>query len=135
MELLLSNPIVTIITAVVCVFVGKYLWVSKDDEKKVMEDINGIASKVETHLSFIKEDFSKQIHELEISMAERMGAHSEKMRVIQKETLDEANERFFSKEMADQHDERITALEKAINEITPRLAKIDAMFELMNKEK
>lgn len=119
MELLLSNPVTTVIVAVVCILVGKYVWVSKDDEKKINKDITKT-----------KEDFLAELHDLEIAFTEKIGSQSEKMRIIQKDILDEADKKFFTKEMAERHSERISALEQILHEILPRLEKIDVLYDM-----
>lgn len=119
MELLLSNPVTTVIVAVVCILVGKYVWVSKDDEKKINKDITKT-----------KQDFVTELHDLEIAFTEKIGNQSEKMRIIQKDILDEADKKFFTKEMAERHNERITQLEQILHEILPRLEKIDVLYDM-----
>lgn len=119
MEILFSNPLITVIAGVVCILIGKYVWVSKDDEKKI-----------NTCISKTKEDFLQELHDLEIAFTEKIGNQSEKMRIIQKDILDEADKKFFTKEMAERHNERITALEHILHEILPRLEKIDVLYDM-----
>lgn len=69
MELLLNNPMTTILVAFVCVLIGKYVWVSKDD--KVKDN---------TH-------FTQEIHNLQLSFVEKFGEQREQMRIIQKTYL------------------------------------------------
>ena len=45
MELIMSNPLITILIVLVIAVVGKYLFISKDKEKDIINDINNISEK------------------------------------------------------------------------------------------
>lgn len=113
MELLLANPIIAILTVFIIAVVGKYLFMSKDSEK----------------------DINNDLHELELRFMEKFGMCSEKMRIIQKEVADEADKKYFTKEMAEKHNERITKMEEVIKEVLPRMEKLDVMYNIVTKNK
>lgn len=134
MELIIAHPLTTILILVVMAMAGKYLFISKDSEKQIIKDLNDIVAKEETKISEVEHVFSDDIHKLELSIAKDFGNYNEKIRIVQKEILDEADKKYFTKEMAEKHNERITKMENIINEILPRLAKIDTIFDIMNKQ-
>lgn len=134
MELIIAHPLTTILILAVMAMAGKYLFMSKDSEKQIIKDLNNITSKENTKITEIERAFSDNIHRLEISIAKDFGNYGEKIRIVQKEILDETDKKYFTKEMAEKHNERITKMESIINEILPRLAKIDTIFDMMNKQ-
>lgn len=135
MEIFLTHPLLSVIIVIVLVIVGKYLYVSKDDGIKLKNDINNLGAKSDNCDAELEKKFDKAIHETELKFTEKLGEHSEKIRIVQKEILDEANEKFFSKEMAMQHDDRIANLEEMMRQILPRLEKIDLLYELIQDKK
>lgn len=134
MELLLSNPLLTITIAVVCVLIGKYFWVSKDEEKVIAKDLSGISQKIDTEIGRTKEDFLKELHAMEIAFSEKQGNQLEKLRIVQNEIMEKIDKKYFTKEMAEKHNERINKMEEVINAILPRLEKIDVMYDVFSKK-
>lgn len=134
MEAMIAHPLTAILILIVMAVAGKYLFISKDSEKQIIKDLNSVAKKEDDKISEVEHAFSDSIHKLEISIAKDFGAYGEKIRIVQKEILDEADKKYFTKEMAEKHNERITKMENIINEILPRLAKIDTIFDMMNKQ-
>lgn len=134
MDAMIAHPLTAILILIVMAVAGKYLFISKDSEKQIITDLNNVAKKEDDKISEVERTFSDSMHKLEINIAKDFGAYGEKMRIVQKEILDEADKKYFSKEMAEKHNERITKMENIINEILPRLAKIDTIFDMMNKQ-
>ena len=134
MELMIAHPLTTILIVMVMCFVGKYLFMPKDSEKQIVKDLNNIASKEDEKIANMEHLFSDNIHQLELNIAKDFGAYGEKMRIVQKEILDEADRKYFTKEMAEKHNERITKMEKVMDEMMPRLGKIDTIFDLLSKQ-
>lgn len=134
MEAMIAHPLTAILILIVMAVAGKYLFISKDSEKQIIKDLNNVTKKEDDKISEAERAFSDSMHKLEINIAKDFGAYGEKMRIVQKEILDEADKKYFSKEMAEKHNERITKMENIINEILPRLAKIDTIFDMMNKQ-
>ena len=134
MELIMSNPLITILIVLVLAVVGKYLFISKDKEKDIINDINNISEKEDKKIDKIKSDFTDDIHALELKILEQFGRQSEKMRIIQKEVADEADKKFFTKEMAEKHNERISKMEEVINAMLPRLEKLDIVYDIITKK-
>ena len=134
MELIMSNPLITILIVLVIAVVGKYLFISKDKEKDIINDINNISEKEDKKIDKIKSDFTDDIHALELKILEQFGRQSEKMRIIQKEVADEADKKFFTKEMAEKHNERISKMEEIINAMLPRLEKLDIVYDIITKK-
>lgn len=115
-EIICTHPLFIIGVIVVSTYAGKYLWASKDDKNQV------------------EKTFTSEMHKLEISIAEKFGNIGEKIRIVQKEILDETDNKYLSKEIGLRHDARIAKLEQMMLEIAPRLVKIDTMFDFMNKQ-
>lgn len=134
MELIMSNPLITVLIVLVLAVVGKYLFISKDKEKDIINDINNISEKEDRKIDIIKTDFTNDIHALELKILEQFGRQSEKMRIIQKEVADEADKKFFTKEMAEKHNERISKMEEVINAMLPRLEKLDIVYDIITKK-
>lgn len=134
MELIMSNPLITILIVLVLAVVGKYLFISKDKEKDIINDINNISEKEDKKIDKIKSDFTNDMHDLELKILEQFGNQKEKMRIIQKEIADEADKKFFTKEMAEKHNERISKMEEVINAILPRLEKLDIVYDIITKK-
>lgn len=134
MELIMSNPLITVLIVLVLAVVGKYLFISKDKEKDIINDINNISEKEDRKIDTIKTDFTNDIHALELKILEQFGKQSEKMRIIQKEVADEADKKFFTKEMAEKHNERISKMEEVINAMLPRLEKLDIVYDIITKK-
>lgn len=133
MELIMSNPLITILIVLVIAVVGKYLFISKDKEKDIINDINNISEKEDKKIDKIKSDFTNDMHDLELKILEQFGNQKEKMRIIQKEIADEADKKFFTKEMAEKHNERISKIEEVINAMLPRLEKLDIVYDIITK--
>ena len=134
MELIMSNPLITILIVLVLAVVGKYLFISKDKEKDIINDINNISEKEDKKIDKIKSDFTNDMHDLELKILEQCGNQKEKMRIIQKEIADEADKKFFTKEMAEKHNERISKMEEVINAMLPRLEKLDIVYDIITKK-
>ena len=134
MELIMSNPLITILIVLVIAVVGKYLFISKDKEKDIINDINNISEKEDKKIDKIKSDFTDDMHDLELKILEQFGNQKEKMRIIQKEIADEADKKFFTKEMAEKHNERISKMEEVINAMLPRLEKLDIVYDIITKK-
>ena len=134
MELIMSNPLITILIVLVLAVVGKYLFISKDKEKDIINDINNISEKEDKKIDKIKSDFTNDMHDLELKILEQFGNQKEKMRIIQKEIADEADKKFFTKEMAETHTERISKMEEVINAMLPRLEKLDIVYDIITKK-
>ena len=134
MELIMSNPLITILIVLVIAVVGKYLFISKDKEKDIINDINNISEKEDKKIDKIKSDFTNDMHDLELKILEQFGDQKEKMRIIQKEIADEADKKFFTKEMAEKHNERISKMEEVINAMLPRLEKLDIVYDIITKK-
>ena len=134
MELIMSNPLITILIVLVIAVVGKYLFISKDKEKDIINDINNISEKEDEKIDKIKIDFTNDMHDLELKILEQFGNQKEKMRIIQKEIADEADKKFFTKEMAEKHNERISKMEEVINAMLPRLEKLDIVYDIITKK-
>ena len=134
MELIMSNPLITILIVLVVAVVGKYLFISKDKEKDIINDINNISEKEDKKIDKIKSDFTNDMHDLELKILEQFGNQKEKMRIIQKEIADEADKTFFTKEMAEKHNERISKMEEVINAMLPRLEKLDIVYDIITKK-
>ena len=134
MELIMSNPLITILIVLVIAVVGKYLFISKDKEKDIINDINNISEKEDKKIDKIKSDFTNDMHDLELKILEQFGKQKEKMRIIQKEIADEADKKFFTKEMAEKHNERISKMEEVINAMLPRLEKLDIVYDIITKK-
>lgn len=134
MELIMSNPLITILIVLVLAVVGKYLFISKDKEKDIISDINNISEKEDKKIDKIKSDFTNDMHDLELKILEQFGNQKEKMRIIQKEIADEADKKFFTKEMAEKHNERISKMEEVINAMLPRLEKLDIVYDIITKK-
>ena len=134
MELIMSNPLITILIVLVLALVGKYLFISKDKEKDIINDINNISEKEDKKIDKIKSDFTNDMHDLELKILEQFGNQKEKMRIIQKEIADEADKKFFTKEMAEKHNERISKMEEVINAMLPRLEKLDIVYDIITKK-
>ena len=130
----MSNPLITVLIVLVLAVVGKYLFISKDKEKDIINDINNISEKEDKKIDKIKSDFTDDIHALELKILEQFGRQSEKMRIIQKEVADEADKKFFTKEMAEKHNERISKMEEVINAMLPRLEKLDIVYDIITKK-
>ena len=134
MELIMSNPLITILIVLVIAVVGKYLFISKDKEKDIINDINNISEKEDKKIDKIKSDFTNDMHELELKILEQFGNQKEKMRIIQEGIADEADKKFFTKEMAEKHNERISKMEEVINAMLPRLEKLDIVYDIITKK-
>ena len=134
MELIMSNPLIAILIVLVLAVVGKYLFISKDKEKDIINDINNISEKEDKKIDKIKSDFTNDMHDLELKILEQFGNQKEKMRIIQKEIADEADKKFFTKEMAEKHNERISKMEEVINAMLPRLEKLDIVYDIITKK-
>ena len=134
MELIMSNPLITILIVLVIAVVGKYLFISKDKEKDIINDINNISEKEDKKIDKIKSDFTNDMHDLELKILEQFGNQKEKMRIIQKEIADEADKKFFTQEMAEKHNERISKMEEVINAMLPRLEKLDIVYDIITKK-
>lgn len=134
MELLLSNPLLTVVVAIVCVLIGKYVWVSKEDEKKINNDISHVAQQHTLDINATKEDITSQIHALELSYSEKMGEHKERMRIIQKEILDEVTEKFCTKETAYHHEDRIAKLEETLEQMREMCLKVNKIETILAKQ-
>ena len=134
MELIMSNPLITILIVLVIAVVGKYLFISKDKEKDIINDINNISEKEDKKIDKIKSDFTNDMHDIELKILEQFGNQKEKMRIIQKEIADEADKKFFTKEMAEKHNERISKMEEVINAMLPRLEKLDIVYDIITKK-
>lgn len=134
MELIMSNPLITVLIVLVLAVVGKYLFISKDKEKDIINDINNISEKEDKKIDKIKSDFTNDMHDLELKILEQFGNQKEKMRIIQKEIADEADKKFFTKEMAEKHNERISKMEEVINAMLPRLEKLDIVYDIITKK-
>ena len=134
MELIMSNPLITILIVLVIAVVGKYLFISKDKEKDIINDINNISEKEDKKIDKIKSDFTNDMHDLELKILEQFGNQKEEMRIIQKEIADEADKKFFTKEMAEKHNERISKMEEVINAMLPRLEKLDIVYDIITKK-
>lgn len=115
-EIICTHPLFIIGVVLVSTYVGKYLWASKDDKNTV------------------EKAFTSEIHQLELNLAEKFGNVGEKIRIVQKEILDEADDKYLSKEIGLRHDARIAKLEQMMLEISPRLVKIDTLYDFMNKQ-
>lgn len=117
MDLILANPLIAILVIIIIAVVGKYLFVSKESEKE------------------LEKEFNKDIHDLELKITEKFGLCSEKMRIIQKEISDEVDNKYFTKEMAEKHNERITKMEEVIKEVLPRMEKLDIMYNIVTQNR
>ena len=73
MELIMSNPLITILIVLVIAVVGKYLFISKDKEKDIINDINNISEKEDKKIDKIKSDFTNDMHDLELKILEQFG--------------------------------------------------------------
>lgn len=134
-EVISTHPLFTILCVLLIVVVGKHLFMSKKDETTLTKDINNIAKKQEESLADAKTTFSDNMHKLELNIAREFGTYGEKIRIVQKEIMDEADHKFFTKEMAEKHNERISKMEEIIREVLPRMQKLDIMYDIVTKHK
>lgn len=130
-----THPLLSILIVAILSVVGKYLFTSKSEGQELKNDINKLGQKSDSCDAELEKNFTDALHETELKFTEKLGEQSEKIRIVQKEILDEANIKFFSKEMAMQHDDRIANLEEMMRQIVPRLEKIDILFEMMHDKK
>lgn len=134
MELILANPTLTILVVVIILAIGKYVFLPKDSKEQITKDIHNVSDKDNLMLNQLENRLTQNIHALEVRLTKQLGEQAEKMRLIQKETIKESDEKFFTKEMAEKHNERITKMEELMNAFLPKLEKIDIIYDLITKK-
>ena len=133
MEWILTNPYVAILVVGIVAIVGKYFFIPKEKETTIVQGINDLSKVEDVKINNLEAKFVKDIHDLELNIAKEFGQQSEKMRIIQKEINDEADKKFFTKEMAERHNERIAKMEEIVSAILPKLEKIDMIYDIVTK--
>ena len=128
--ILLQNPLLTILIVVIIAYVGKYLFTSKDDEKKIEKDINAISSKLDCMISNIEQKFTGALHNLELKTADRFTDHSEKFFEKMDGMWDKTDTKYVSKELDRQKEERIDRLEKEVISMRNTLEEVKVTGEI-----
>jgi len=137
-DFMINNPLLIIIIVAVSAFAGRYVFVSKDDEKKLEKDMNCQSQKIDTGLNSVRQECTGALHNLQLNMSEGFGQHSEKIRIVQKEIMDEVDRKYLSKEMNRKQEERIekmdevlTELRRDVSEMKPYMEKIDLIYDVV----
>ena len=124
-EVILANPamaIVTVLIAVVSFFIGKLFFSTKEENHLLQNQM--CASQL---------DVTNAINNVKIEMSTKAGELTEKIRIVQKDTLDEADRKYFTKEMAKRHDDRIEKLEILCAELKENSSKIPLIYSMVEK--
>lgn len=116
-SLILTHPYLIMLICLVVGYIGKYLFTSKDAGNK------------------IEKQLTESIHKIELSFTKSFGEMGEKIRKVQNETMRDIEEKYFTKEMANKHDFRISKVEETVAQILPRMEKIDLIYDIVTKDK
>jgi len=131
MEVLFTNPYLTLLIVCILYIVGDKLFLKKDERPKLENDINLVSNKTDSGLSVLKQEFIGALHNHELKNKDEFSNHSEKFYKELDLYSDKMESRFVSKEMNKRQEERIQHLEDVIEKITPRLEKIDIMYDIV----
>lgn len=145
MEILFTNPALTILVVLIVVIIGKEFFLKKDDGQKIEREINGLSSRIDNSNSGIKQEFIGALHNHELKNKDEFSLHSDKFYKELDRLSDKMEQKYVSKEINKRQEERIEILEKAIceirgdiSEMKPHLEQIDILCEmvkeLMNKK-
>ena len=128
-SIILSHPVFAIIVVAIIVIVGRYLFTSKDAG-------NNMEKQYKDGITQLEKQLTASLHQIELSFTQQFGSMGEKIRQVQNETMRDVEEKYFTKEMANKHDFRISKVEETVAQILPRMEKIDLIYDIVtNKDK
>lgn len=120
----LSNPTLTIFLVILIIYVGKHFFTSKQEHNNT-----------ELQICATQMDLNNAIGNLNVEISKIIGQQNEKLRIVQKETLDDVDRKYFTKELAKGHDDRITKLEELCCELKADTGKIPVMYDMIKEIK
>ena len=145
MEILLSNPALTILVIVVIYIVGKELFLRKDDKEKIEKDINAVSIKTDSGLNIIRQEFTGALHNHELRNKDEFAINLDKTRKEINEIWDKIDAKYVSKEVQKQQEERMNKFEHRLDNIECMLSevkttgdinasKLDNIIDILNQQ-
>ena len=123
-SLLLSNPYITILIIIIVIFVGKELFLKKDEKEKIEKDISLISSKSDGCISSVRQETTGALHNLENKIGEKFTAHSDKFYEKIADTLDKVDQKYLSKEINKQQIDRMNKFEERLENMECMLSEV-----------
>ena len=145
MEILLSNPALTILVIVVIYIVGKELFLRKDEKEKIEKDINAVSIKTDSGLNIIRQEFTGALHNHELRNKDEFAINLDKTRKEINEIWDKIDAKYVSKEVQKQQEERMNKFEHRLDNIECMLSevkttgdinasKLDNIIDILNQQ-
>lgn len=119
-----SNPTLTVFLVILIIYVGRHFFTSKQEH-----------SLTEKQLCATQMDLNNAIGNLNVEISKIIGQQNEKLRIVQKETLDDVDRKYFTKELAKGHDDRIAKLEELCTELKSDTGRIPVMYDMIKEIK
>lgn len=143
----MSNPYLTILVVVIVVLVGKELFLKKEEKSKIEKDVSAVSSKTDSGLSIIRQEFTGALHNHELKNKDEFAVNLDKTRKEINEIWDKIDQKYVSKELNKQYEERLRKQEETsieirkelseiradVSEMKPYLEKIDMLYDMMKE--
>ena len=124
MEILFTNPYLTLLIICVIYIVGDKLFLKKDEKARLEKDVSAVSSKNDSGISLIRQETTGALHNLETKIGERFTAHSDKFYEKIADTLDKVDQKYLSKEINKQQIERMNKFEERLESMESMLSEV-----------
>ena len=145
MEILLSNPALTISIIVIIYIIGKELFLRKDEKEKIEKDVNAVSSKTDSGLNIVRQEFTGALHNHELRNKDEFAINLDKTRKEINDMWDKIDAKYVSKEIQKQQEERMNKFECRLDNIECMLSevkttgdinasKLDSIIDILNQQ-
>ena len=145
MEILLSNPYLTILIIVILYIVGKELFLRKDEKEKIEKDVSAVSSKTDSGLNIVRQEFIGALHNHELRNKDEFAINLDKTRKEINDMWDKIDIKYVSKEVQKQQEERMNKFEHRLDNIESMLSevkttgdinasKLDSIIDMLNQQ-
>lgn len=147
MEILFTNPYLTLLVICILYIVGDKLFLKKDEKAKLEKDVSLVSSKTDSGLSVVRQEFTGALHNHELKNKDEFAINLDKTRKEINDMWDKIDSKYVSKELNKQYEERLQKQEETsieirkelseirseVSEMKPYLEKIDLLCEMVKE--
>lgn len=130
MEFLTQDPQLTLLIIILVFLVGKEFFLKKEDKSKMEQDICAVSSKGDSSISILRQECTGAINNLQLQIKDDFTSHSDKFYGKISETLDKIDQKYVSKEIQKQQDDRMNKFEKRLDNIENVLGQVKTITDI-----
>lgn len=124
MEILFTNPFLTLLIICILYIVGDKLFLKKDEKSKLEKDVNAISNKTDSGLNLVKQEFIGAIHNHELKNKDEFTLHQDKFYKELDRLSDKIEQKYVSKEIQKQQDDRMNKFENRLESMECMLSEV-----------